>query len=259
MSPYCSFRLNKIARCFVYCALASTSLPALADSMTPPPLPPLHPTRDVTVTYVRSDGFHVVIKTAKGGYPFRVEYPDQKASNDLFDGSISYFVALSPKGKFIPQSGEQIKAEDGMQNGFYIWQDSREFDYLHNAAKDWIGQMKLIQYNGSDLIAGITCDQWTIENPTAMTLHGKPMTSGQDRVCLSSDGVILRYLSGLEVNSLGRHEKIWSASYMNAYPSSMIAESVSFEPLPAKTFAIPTGYKQRPVVVIPPPPLPDHH
>jgi hypothetical protein len=254
MSMYCRFRLNKAVRGFVFCALACNGMPGFANSMAPPRQ--LHPTHDVTVTYVRSDGLHVVIKTAKGGYPFRVEYPDQKAfreaSRSEFDRGESYAVALSAKGKSIPL-GPQIKAQDGMRNGFYIWQDSRKFDYMNRPAEDWIGQMKLVQYNGSDVIAGIACDQWTIKSQVEMTIHGTPITSGRDRVCLSSDGVILRFLRGMEVDNPGSSLVNLGTRYTESYPTSVIAVSVSYEPLPPETFAMPADYTQ---MEIEPPPAP---
>lgn len=215
--------------------------------------PVIYPTRDVTVTYARRDGKHVIVKMAKGGYPVRIEFPDQpdKDWHGQPDLGESYFVVLSPGAVAIPNEINSVS------NFFYVWNKEREYKYSEHGWDDWPGKLRLSSTGRGDMIAGIMCDDWEIKG-VAFTVHGKQIKR-PDSVCLAEDGVMLRFLDSGEMFDPtydGSHD----TNYVGGkYPASMIAQSVSYDPLPADTFAIPKGYKRAhwPVPMSPPLPPPD--
>lgn len=212
-------------------------------------LPPLHPEKDVTVTYVGRDGRHVVVKTAAGGYPMRIEFPDQKDERgSRMDAGESYFVVLSPEPAY--EQGDSWTRSN--TNYFSVWDDKREFLYDTYKWDDWLGKLPLVSKNGGDMIAGIVCENWNLEG-VGFEIHGQNVDR-PDSVCISRDGVLLRFLKGADTFEPGA-EPSWNDLFSNGYPASMIAQSVSFDPLPPEIFAVPKGYTQTHYGVAPSPVL----
>lgn len=220
-------------------------------------LPPLHPTKDVTVSYVRGDGKHIIVRTAAGGFPMRIDFPDQAGNdpNNRRDGDQdrgeSYFVVLSPGATDMPDRPGVLS------NHFYVWNGSHEFRYAESWWDDWPGRLQFASKNRDDMIAGVPCNDWNLQGAGLM-VHGQILPDRRDSVCISDEGVLLRYLFGEDTFEItpGIEYKGFS-NYSNGYPVSMIAESVNFDPLPPDLFAVPKNYRETywPVPPSPPPPV----